>query len=68
MKKVTLIFNVFDRYRQQELVNMLVTHVQEGKSVFTIVDEDEKNSLNNVMSCHYGYDDVQKKRLLLVYR
>lgn len=60
MNKVALIFGVFGGCRRQELVNMLVTHVEDRKSVFvvtvpetktdkkrvfTIIDEDEMNSL-----------------------
>ncbi|KAJ8910515.1 hypothetical protein NQ315_012812 [Exocentrus adspersus] len=60
MKKVALIFGIFGGCRRQELVNMLITHVEDRESVFvvsvpetktdkkrifTIIEEDEMNSL-----------------------
>lgn len=84
MNKVALIFGVFGGCRRQELVNMLVTHVEDRKSVFvvnvpetktdkkrvfTIVDEDEMNSLKLIRDyMSLRPRGCSEKRLFLTYR
>ncbi|KAJ8912814.1 hypothetical protein NQ315_014397 [Exocentrus adspersus] len=64
MKKVALIFGIFGGCRRQDLVNMLITHVEDRESVFvvsvpetktdkkrifTIIEEDEMNNKVDVL-------------------
>ncbi|KAJ8912290.1 hypothetical protein NQ315_017323 [Exocentrus adspersus] len=74
MKKVVLIFGIFGGCRRQELVNMLITHVEDRESVFvvsvpetktdkkrifTIIEEDEMNSLKLIRDYIQGRCTVQ---------
>lgn len=84
MKKVALIFGIFGGCRRQELVNMLVTHVEDRKSVFvvnvpetktdkkrifTIIDESEMNSLKLIRDyMSLRPRGCSEKRLFLTYR
>lgn len=84
MNKVALLFGVFGGCRRQELVNMLVTHVEDRKSVFvvtvpetktdkkrvfTIIDEDEMKSLKLIRDyISLRPHGCSEKRLFLSYR
>lgn len=84
MNKVALILGIFGGCRRQELVNMLVTDVEDRNSVFvvtipetktdkkrvfTIVDEEEMNSLKLIRDyMSLRPRGCAEKRLFLTYR
>ena len=56
--KIVLMFGVFGRWRRQELVNMLIDHVEDGGSVVIVTRSQTKTDKKRV------FTNIEKKILL----